>query len=99
MRFGREMPEHTGVIMNMSDSGIFLASTHLYRPGVLVMVDFTVDDASYQLEGVVQWARNAPANLARQIPSGMGIRIASPTQAYLDLVQRLRLTSPESIVR
>ncbi len=99
MRFGREMPEHTGVIMNMSDSGIFLASTHLYRPGVLVMVDFMVDDQSYQLEGVVQWARNAPANLARQIPSGMGIRIASPTQAYLDLVKMLRLRSPESVVR
>jgi len=99
VRFGRETTTCTGMILNLSTTGLFLASTSIYRPGNQLLLDFRVDGIPYTLEGVVRWARQAPPRLVRQVPSGMGIEIISPPEAYLKLVTSLKSKCPESTVR
>lgn len=98
VRFGRETANCTGMILNLSTTGLFLASTSIYRPGNQLLLDFHVDGIPYTLEGVVRWARQAPPSLVRQVPSGMGIEIISPPESYLKLVMSLKNRSPESKV-
>jgi hypothetical protein len=99
IRFGREETDCTGVVLNLSGTGLFISSTHIFRPGVHLLLDFIVEGSPYHLEGVVRWARQAPASLARQIPSGMGVELLSPPDAYLELVQKIETRSPRSFVR
>lgn len=90
VRFGREKPDTTGVILNLSTSGLFIAANSTFKPGNQLLFDFEVEGVEYNLEGVVRWARQAPPSLVRQIPSGMGIEILSAPDAYLNLVRSLR---------
>ncbi len=99
VRFGRETASCTGMILNLSTTGLFLASTSIYRPGNQLLLDFRVGGIPYTLEAVVRWARQAPPSLVRQVPSGMGIEIISPPEAYLKLVASLKARCPESKVR
>lgn len=99
VRFGREIPNATGLILNLSKAGLFIASNNTFRPGNQLLLDFEVDGVSYFLEGVVRWARQAPPSLVRQIPSGMGVEVISPSEAFLKLVRCLQSRSPESPVR
>ena len=99
VRFGRERPNSTGVILNLSKAGLFIAANNTFRPGNQLLLDFEVDGISYFLEGVVRWARQAPPSLVRQIPSGMGVEVISPSQAFLKLVLALEARSPKSAVR
>ncbi len=99
VRFGREKTDCTGVVLNLSVTGVFISSTSIFRPGVHLLLDFVVEGNPYHLEGVVRWARQAPASLARQIPSGMGIELLSPPEAYIELVYKIESRSPRSYVR
>lgn len=99
VRFGREAPNSTGVILNLSKAGLFIAANNTFRPGNQLLLDFEVEGISYFLEGVVRWARQAPPSLVRQIPSGMGVEVISPSQAFLKLVLALEARNPESAVR
>ncbi len=99
VRFGREATKSTGVILNLSKAGLFIAANNTFRPGNQLLLDFEVDGFSYFLEGVVRWARQAPPSLVRQIPSGMGVEVISPSEAYLKLVRDLESRSSESPVR
>jgi hypothetical protein len=99
VRFGREKTDRTGLILNLSYTGVFISSTHIFRPGNQLLLDFVVGGSPYHLEGVVRGARQAPASLVRQIPSGMGIEILSPPEAYIKLVDKIESRAPQSIVR
>lgn len=99
VRFGREKADTTGVILNLSRSGLFIAANSTFKPGNQLLLDFQVDGVDYNLEGVVRWARQAPPSLIRQIPSGMGIEILSPPESYLRLVGALQSRTPENKVR
>jgi hypothetical protein len=99
VRFGREKTDCTGLVLNLSVAGLFVSSTSIYRPGVHLLLDFVVEGTAYHLEGVVRWARQAPASLARHIPSGMGIELLSPPMPYIELVQKIEARSPRTFVR
>jgi hypothetical protein len=99
VRFGREATTCTGMILNLSATGVFLASTSIFRPGNQILLDFRVEGIPYTLEGVVRWARQAPPSLVRQIPSGMGVEIIAPPDAYVKLVSTLKSVAPESQTR
>jgi hypothetical protein len=89
VRFGTEGPDQKGAIENLSDSGLFLATNHVFPPRTRIRIQFSFDRSPGLLEGVVQWARQMPASVARVIPSGMGIRLVSAPASYQQLLHRM----------
>jgi len=89
VRFGTEGPDHKGAIENLSDSGLFLGSNHLFPPQTKIRIEFSIARSPGLLEGVVQWARQMPASIARVIPSGMGVRLTSASAAYRQLLRNM----------
>ena len=89
VRFGPEGPDHKGAIENLSDSGLFLATNHVFPPRTRIRIEFSVNRSPGLLEGVVQWARQMPASVDRVIPSGMGVRLLSAPVTYQQLLHRM----------
>jgi PilZ domain-containing protein len=78
-----------GVIENVSARGLYLTSSRIYSPGTVLKIEFHVENEAHRLEGEVRWARRAPANLIRVVPSGMGIQIRQAPEAFYYLLMAL----------
>jgi hypothetical protein len=86
VRFGADSPTFRGTIENLSESGLYLTSSHVFPPQTTLMIELSVDGAPVLIEGVVRWVRRAPRSAARTVPSGMGIRLVSAPAEYQALV-------------
>lgn len=78
-----------GVIENVSVQGLYLASSRIFPPGTALAIEFHVEHKPHRMEGVVRWARRAPANLLRVTPSGMGIELTQAPEAFYYLLMTL----------
>jgi hypothetical protein len=79
----------SGVIENVSARGIYLTSTRIFPPGTALAIEFHADEKAHRMEGIVRWARRAPANLIRVTPSGMGIELTLAPEAFYSLLMTL----------
>ncbi len=85
VKFGTTMERtHTAFITDLSDTGICIKTTSVYKPGTLIYLAVDVsDDKVCEATGVVAWAKAAPAHLARFVKSGMGIRFTEVDPALI----------------
>lgn len=80
---------YSGVVENVSARGLYLSSTRIFPPGTTVAIEFHADEEVHRMEGVVRWARSAPPNLVRVVPSGMGIELTVAPEAFYTLLMTL----------
>jgi hypothetical protein len=73
--------------VNLSESGLFIASEYLVRPGERITVDLRMPGLHERLEGEVIWNRqtHSPGR-----PIGMAIRLLGPSLDYRSRIQGLR---------
>lgn len=85
--FTSESNFYVGFTENVSEGGLFVASTDLLPPGTEVNLRFTLpgDDAPTYVDGVVRWQRWAE-DVGDQIAPGLGIEFVG-----LDPVMRARI--------
>jgi len=78
LRFGPEGPSRVGFTEDLSDTGIFLRSTFVFRPNTVLHVALSIHAPHDVIfTGRVMWARKVPPNLMNKIRGGMGVRILS----------------------
>jgi len=72
---------------NISETGLFIATSELLSPGDRVRIDLRLPGLPERLEGVVVWVR-AEGELGKD--RGMGIRLLDPSLSYRAQIQALR---------
>ncbi len=90
VRFGEEAVTCVGVVENISLAGMFITSNRTYAPGTKLLIDLPLGATICRIEGLVRWARKAPAHLMRVAPSGMGIEIVAAPDEYQKMLLTLQ---------
>lgn len=86
-RFHVEGKTQRGVILNHSESGLFLQAQKQLRVGTAISLQIAA--GVMVLQGRVVWVRKPPSESELGVPGGMGIELLSPPKEYLDLVETL----------
>ena len=88
MRFGETSPDHVGLMLDLSPSGMFLKSSRIYPHQTKIVMSMEIAHGKIiQFEGIVQWAKRVPQALARIMPkNGMGILLTNPPAEYLNFL-------------
>ncbi len=79
VRFGVAKPERTAFTKNISDTGLFINTNHVMRPGTMIQVEVHFPDRTFSHWARVVWAKQVPAELAHIVECGMGIRFMDPS--------------------
>lgn len=74
VRFGEEAPTRTAFAKNVSETGIYVHTNTVVRPGTLLYVDLVFPDRTVATRGRVVWAKRVPDQLAHILDCGMGLR-------------------------
>jgi hypothetical protein len=83
VRFGETVPERTGFTKNVSESGLFIHTNMVYRPGTTIQLKVQFPDGPFSFWGRVMWAKQVPPQLAHLLECGMGIRFLEPSPEWL----------------
>ena len=82
-------PEHTSFVVDLSDTGVGIRTNKVFKPGTELHMNFELDEkTTCRAVGIVQWAKTAPAELARMIKTGMGIRFTHMEKELLALYRK-----------
>ena len=74
VRFGVAKPDRTAFTKNISETGLFINTNQVVRPGTMVQVEVHFPDRTFSHWARVVWAKQVPAQLAHIVECGMGIR-------------------------
>ncbi len=90
VRFETPSSSGTGRLKNVSREGLFVATEAPPVPGDPAHVVFQdLADRWIELDGTVSWTRGEPESSATA-PPGFGMKIASPSVAYLEFFKELQ---------
>lgn len=82
---GSDIASRPGFTEDFSRDGVFVQTTTPFGAGSLLEIEFDGPDGPITVRGKVIWAKRAPATLARNKRSGMGIVLRAVPPALLDL--------------
>ena len=86
VRYGPEKPpQFNSFIADFSDTGVYLKSNRVFKPGTNLFMTVEVNGTKYDCEGVVSWSKRVPRGMERYTKSGMGIKFTSLPQELSDL--------------
>jgi|WetSurMetagenome_2_1015567.scaffolds.fasta_scaffold53890_2 hypothetical protein len=83
VRFGTAVPDKMGFTKNVSDTGLFIHTNQVFRPGTTVQLSVKFPDRVFTFWGRVIWAKRVPAQLAHILDCGMGICFVDPSPEWL----------------
>ncbi len=83
VRFGTTVPDKTGFTKNISESGVFIHTNQVFRPGTTVQLVVSFPDRVFNFWGRVMWAKQVPPQLAHLLDCGMGICFVDPSPEWL----------------
>jgi len=89
-RFGVDKTDRTGFTMNLSETGVFVKTNNVFKPGTTLQLQLVFPDATYSMWGRVIWAKKVPPQLAHVLDCGMGICFVDPTPEWLEFYARWR---------
>jgi uncharacterized protein (TIGR02266 family) len=92
--------QQSGLILNLSNGGLFVQTNLPVQPGTLIDVGFRnpADTDDIDLQGAVIWRRRVSSRIMGRTQSGMGVRLLGQTPAYAELVSSfLERAKPELI--
>jgi uncharacterized protein (TIGR02266 family) len=90
VRFGVDSPDHTGKTRNISAAGLFVQTSDVIQPGTTVLLEVIFPDRTFELKGVVAWAKKVPPRLAHLLDCGMGIRFTQPPEEFRSYFEEWR---------
>lgn len=82
---GSDNAPRVGFTEDFSQTGVFVQTTSPYGAGSLLEIEFDGQDGPITVRGKVMWAKRAPASLAQNKRSGMGIRLIAAPSVLLEL--------------
>ena len=88
VRYGTREPEKTAFTKNLSESGMFLQTNSVFKPGTTIQVLMEFPDRTFNMWARVVWAKKVPAQLTYILGSGMGICFIDPTAEWVEYYKR-----------
>lgn len=82
-RYGVEKPDRTGFTMNLSETGVFIKTNNVFKPGTTLQVELPFPEATFVMWGRVIWAKKVPPQLAHILECGMGVCFIDPSAEWL----------------
>jgi hypothetical protein len=85
--------QHHGIVLDVSRSGLFVATTAAVQPGTELVVEFSARDGSpaFKVRARVARRRRVPQNLQSYESPGIGLQVIDPPPEYEKLVQGAKL--------
>lgn len=84
VRYGTSTLDKTAFTKNLSETGMFLQTNSVFKPGTTVQVQVHFPDRQFTLWARVVWAKKVPPQLTYILGSGMGLSIIEPPPDWLD---------------
>ncbi len=77
LRFGHDKPVRMAFTEDVTDDGIFIKTTNLYKPGTQVTIELILpDEVKVTLIGMVRWSKKVPPNMIHLVKkAGLGVKI------------------------
>ena len=87
VRFGTRTPDKTAFTKNVSETGMFLQTNTVFKPGTTIQVQAEFPDQTFSMWARVVWAKKVPPQLAHILGSGMGVCFIDPAPEWLKFYQ------------
>jgi hypothetical protein len=84
VRYGTTEANKTAFTKNVSDTGLFLQTNSVLRPGTTLQVEVVFPDRSFKMWARVIWAKKVPPELAHILACGMGICFIDPPADWIE---------------
>jgi len=77
LRFGDAKPVRMAFTEDVTNNGLFIKTTNLYRPGTQIAIELILpDETRVNLIGFVRWSKKVPPNMIHLVKkAGMGVKI------------------------
>jgi Tfp pilus assembly protein PilZ len=88
VRYGPENPpKYNSFITDFSDTGVYLKTNTVFRPGTDLFLTVEVDGTKYECKGIVSWSKRVPRGMERTAKNGMGIKFTILPEALSALYE------------
>ena len=84
VRYGAGSLDKTAFTKNLSDTGLFLQTNAVLRPGTTIQVEVIFPDRSFTMWARVVWAKKVPPQLAHVVACGMGVCFIDPPADWIE---------------
>lgn len=82
VRYGLSAPEKTAFTKNLSETGLFLMTNQVFKPGTTIQVQIQFPTETFSMWGRVVWAKVVPPQLSHVLECGMGICFIDPSDDW-----------------
>jgi Tfp pilus assembly protein PilZ len=82
VRYGLTAAEKTAFTKNLSETGLFLQTNQVFKPGSTIHVQIQFPGESVAMWARVVWAKTVPAQLAHVLECGMGVHFIEPPSEW-----------------
>lgn len=83
VRFGTSAAEKTAFTKNVSETGLFVQTNAVFKPGTTIQVQLQFPDKKFSMWARVVWAKTVPPQLAHILECGMGVCFIEPSAEWL----------------
>ena len=90
VKFGVDQANRMAFTRNVSDTGVFLQTNHVFKPGTTIQVKIELDERTFNMWSRVVWAKKVPPQLAHVLQCGMGLCFIDPSPEWLEYFIRWR---------
>lgn len=91
VRFGEEQLTHSGFSVDVSSTGLFVATSYTPKIGARMHLEVTLEGTKLLfLEGVVARISSVPPELRQIVKAGFGVRLLTPAELVGEMVPHLK---------
>ena len=83
VRFGTSTADKTAFTKNVSETGLFVQTNAVFKPGTTIHVQLQFPDRQFSMWARVVWSKAVPPQLAHVLECGMGICFIDPSAEWL----------------
>ncbi len=89
VRYGVDKTDRTGFTKDLSSTGLFIKTNHVFKPGTTIQVELKFPDRTFSMWARVVWAKKVPPQLAHVLECGMGVCFVDPDPDWITFFQQL----------
>jgi Tfp pilus assembly protein PilZ len=78
VKYGTSTSEKTAFTKNVSETGLFVGTNQVFKPGTTIQVQIQFPERTFNLWARVVWAKAVPPQLAHVLECGMGLCFVDP---------------------
>jgi Tfp pilus assembly protein PilZ len=83
VRYGASAADKTAFTKNVSETGMFLQTNHVFKPGSTIHVQIQFPKDTFSMWARVVWAKTVPQGLAHVLECGMGVCFIDPSAEWI----------------